>query len=75
VSCPARERSSGRVLHDELVLAVHMCGPFCSVPAVPMMTVVVPPLMRSRHSAHVSYLQENRVGGLPRRSRRPVPGR
>ena len=42
-----------------------MCGPFCSVPAVPMMTVVVPPLTRSRTSAHVSSSSKTVSGGLP----------
>src|SRR4029450_786468 len=30
-----------------------MCGPFCSVPPVGMMTVVLPPAMASRTSIHV----------------------
>src|SRR5262245_16554561 len=42
-----------------------MCGPFCSVPAVPMMTVVVPLLTRSRASAQVSSSMNTVSGGLP----------
>ena len=42
-----------------------MCGPFCSVPAVPMMTVVLPALIRSRTSAHVSSSMNTVSGGLP----------
>ena len=42
-----------------------MCGPFCSVPAVPMMTVVVPALTRSRTSAQVSSSMQTVSGGLP----------
>src|SRR5262245_19707431 len=42
-----------------------MCGPFCSVPAVPTMTVVVPALIRSRTSAHVNSSSHTVSGGLP----------
>src|SRR5689334_19264607 len=42
-----------------------MCGPFCSVPAVPTMIVVVPALIRSRTSAHVSSSSSTVSGGLP----------
>ena len=42
-----------------------MCGPFCSVPAVPTMTVVVPPAIRSRTSAHVSSSSNTVSGGFP----------
>ena len=42
-----------------------MCGPFCSVPAVPMMTVVHPSLIRSRVSAQVSSSSITVSGGLP----------
>ena len=42
-----------------------MCGPFCSVPAVPMMTVVVPAATRSRTSAQVRSSRKTLSGGLP----------
>ena len=37
-----------------LCLPSTMCGPFCSVPAVGMMTVVVPAAIASRTSVQVS---------------------
>src|SRR5829696_6966572 len=42
-----------------------MCGPFCSVPAVPMIAVVVPAFTRSRTSAQVSSSRNTVSGGLP----------
>src|SRR6185436_19585438 len=42
-----------------------MWGPFCSVPAVPMMTVVVPLLIRSRVSAQVRSSRKTVTGGRP----------
>ena len=41
-----------------------ICGPFCSVPAVGMMTVVVPDLVRSRTSAHVNSSMKMVSGGF-----------
>ena len=42
-----------------------MCGPFCSVPAVPTITVVHPALTRSRVSAQVSSSRKTVSGGVP----------
>ena len=42
-----------------------MCGPFCSVPAVPTITFVVPDAIRSRTSAHVRSSMNTESGGLP----------
>src|SRR5262245_58861036 len=42
-----------------------MWGPFCSVPAVPMMTVVVPAFTMSRTSAHVRSSMNTVSGALP----------
>ncbi len=42
-----------------------MCGPFCSVPAVPTITLVVPAAIRSRTSAHVRSSMKTESGGLP----------
>src|SRR4051812_42866160 len=42
-----------------------MCGPFCSVPAVPTMIVVVPAAIMSRTSAQVSSSSMTVSGGFP----------
>src|SRR6187402_773160 len=42
-----------------------MCGPFCSVPAVPTITVVWPAATRSRTSAQVSSSMKTVSGALP----------
>jgi hypothetical protein len=41
-----------------------MCGPFCSVPAVPTITLVVPAATRSRTSAQVSSSISTVSGGF-----------
>src|SRR6185436_14453468 len=43
---------------------IAMCGPFCSVPAVPMIAVVLPFWMSSASSSQVSSSRKTVSGGL-----------
>ena len=52
-----------------------MCGPFCSVPAVPTITLVVPDAIRSRDFGPGQIFDEHRVGRFARRRRGWCVGR
>ena len=60
----SRAIRSAVTLMMKLCFPITMCGPFCSVPPVAMMTDVVPFSIRSRISVQGQFLDEYRIGPL-----------